>query len=106
MKTELQLSKHRFYELKHFCLQYPVWKRLYSSLDGWSNESSKNKGDTTSKDGIRRGDIRRNIELIEECARLVGNDILPFVTEDKIMLPVEKRYEYRRFFWELSKRRN
>lgn len=105
MKTEYALSKHRFYELKHFCLQYPEWKRLYFSLDGWSKEIAKNEGDTTSRDGIRRGDIRRNVELIEYCALITDRDILRYVTEDRISLPVEMRYSYRRFFWELSRRK-
>lgn len=99
MKTEYTLSKHRFYELKHFCLQYPEWKKLYLQLDGWDG-----KGDTTSRDGIRRGDIRRNVELIEYCARITDRDILRYVTEG-ISLPVYMRYSYKRFFWELSKRR-
>lgn len=100
MKTEFTLSKHRFYELKHFCLQYSEWKRYYSDADGWTG-----KGDTTSRDGIKRGDIRRNVELIEYCARLVGFDILPYVTTEKLVLPIELRYLYSRFFWELSRRR-
>ena len=106
MKTEYQLSKHRFYELKHFCLQYSEWKRIYAKLDGWPDEISKNEGDTTSRDGIRRAQIGHNIELIEECARLVGKDILRFVTESQTVLPTELRYQYRLFFWELSKRRS
>ena len=100
MKNEYALSKHRFYELKHFCLQYPEWKKLYSTLDGWSNH----KGDTTSRDGIKRGDIRRNVELIEHCAAITDRDILQYVTEG-LTIPVELRYSYRKFFWELSKRR-
>ena len=28
------ISRHRHYELKHFCLQYPEWKRAYRDLDG------------------------------------------------------------------------
>lgn len=106
MKTEFKLSKHRFYELKHFCLQYPEWKRLYSQMDGWSEEIGKNEGDTTSRDGIRRGDIRRNVETIEKCARIVGNDILRFVTDGRISVPPDKMYDYRRFFWELSRRKS
>lgn len=26
------IEKHRYYELKHFCLQYPTWRRKYNSL--------------------------------------------------------------------------
>lgn len=99
MKTEYQLSKHRFYELKHFCLQYPDWKREYENADGWTG-----KGDTTSKDGIKRGVLKTYVELIEDCARLTGVDILKFVTTNA-SLPVELRYHYRLFFWFLSCRR-
>lgn len=103
-KTEYTLSKHRFYELKHFCLQYPEWKKLYSTLDGWNDEIGKNKGDTTSRDGIKRADIRKNMELIEYCVLITDRNILRYVTEG-ISLPVSMRYSYRRFFWELSRRR-
>lgn len=100
MTSEYRISKHRYYELKHFCLQYPDWKRLYLEADGWTGN-----GDTTSRDGIRRGDLKSYIELIESCARSVDSDILPYVTNDKVLLPAELRYAYHRFFWELSRRR-
>lgn len=100
MKTEYTLSKHRFYELKHFCLQYPEWKQIYSDADGWSG-----KGDTTSRDGIKRADIIRFVELIEFCAESTGFDILPLVTTSGITIPSDKMYDYRRFFWLLSQRR-
>ena len=99
-KNEYVLSKHRYYELKHFCLQYPEWKKLYSQLDGWSG-----KGDTTSKDGIRRADLKTNIEMIEDCADSIDRDILRFVTVEGIRLPPELWYQNRIFFWKLSQRR-
>ncbi len=99
MKTEYNLSKHRFYELKHFCLQYPEWKRIYENADGWSGS-----GDTTSRDGIKRADIDKFVKLIEHCARITNRDILPFVTEGIPMLN-EMKYYYSWFFWELSRRR-
>ena len=100
MKREYELSKHRFYELKHFCLQYPEWKKLYFDADGWSGE-----GDTTSRDGIRRGDLKTYMDMVESCARSTGVDILRFVTTEGIIIPSEIRYAYRRFFWELSRKR-
>ena len=100
MKTEYTLSKHRYYELKHFCLQYSKWKEIYEDSDGWSGN-----GDTTSRDGIKRAQMRTYMDLIEECARLTGIDILPYVTVEGISLPIKLRYFYRRFFWELSRRR-
>lgn len=98
-KSEYALSKHRFYELKHFCLQYHDWKKQYVELDGWNG-----KGDTTSRDGIKRGDILRNLELIEYCAEITDRNILQYVI-NYAAVPVEMRYSYRKFFWELSRRR-
>ncbi len=100
MKTEYSLSKHRYYELKHFCQQYPEWKNLYFQADGWSG-----KGDTTSRDGITRAQMGNYMSLIERCVNLTNPDILPFVTESGSSLPAELQYDYYRFFWELSRRR-
>ena len=100
MTTEYSLSKHRYYELRHFCQQYSEWKELYFKADGWSG-----KGDTTSRDGITRAQMAKYMKLIELCANLTNRDILPFVTEQGKSLPAELRYDYYRFFWELSRRR-
>lgn len=100
MKTEYTLSKHRYYELKHFCLQYPDWIKEYRDADGWSG-----KGDTTSRDGIKRAEIIRFVDLIQTCAYDTNRDLLPFVTGESISIPSELLYFYRKFFWELSRRR-
>ena len=31
-KKEYWISRHRYYELKHFCLQYGEWKQAYNSI--------------------------------------------------------------------------
>ena len=31
-KNKYRISKHRHYELKHFCLQYQQWKDKYADL--------------------------------------------------------------------------
>lgn len=33
-KNKYWIEKHRYYELKHFCLQYVIWKKSYLALDG------------------------------------------------------------------------
>lgn len=33
-KNKYWIDKNRFYELKYFCLQYPLWKHAYNALDG------------------------------------------------------------------------
>ena len=35
-KNPYWIGKHRYYELKHFCLQYPIWKKAYNALLGLS----------------------------------------------------------------------
>ncbi len=40
VKNTYWLPKHRYYELKHFCLQYPEWKKNYICLDGLPSRSS------------------------------------------------------------------
>ena len=37
-KNPCSIPKHRYYELKHFCLQYPDWKKALVLLDGWNTE--------------------------------------------------------------------
>ena len=32
-KNKYWIDKHRYYELKHFCLQYQMWKKAYKALD-------------------------------------------------------------------------
>lgn len=35
-KNPYWIERHRYYELKHFCLQYPLWKKMYEAIDGAS----------------------------------------------------------------------
>ena len=100
MTSEYGISKHRFYELKHFCLQYPEWKRQYADADGWSGE-----GDTTSRDGIKRAEMGSYISLIESCADRINSRLLAFVVTGA-KIPSELCFNYKRFFWELSQLRN
>ena len=33
-KNQYWIDRHRYYELKHFCLQYPLWKFYSKNIDG------------------------------------------------------------------------
>ena len=113
MTSEYVLSKHRFYELKHFCLQYPEWVKAYNDADGYSNEAGKNEGDTTSKDGMTRAELGKNIRLVRKACRDTGYTrwrvLLAYITGDlKVPCPGENElffFYYRKFFYILSKRR-
>ena len=37
-KNQYWIDRHRYYELKHFCLQYKNWKVYIQEIDGMSPE--------------------------------------------------------------------
>lgn len=122
------IDKHRHYELKHFCLQYPSWKKEYDILGIPSIGSSiMNKlpsgsthGDPTARYAMRKAYYSERIKLIEETAMAADaylyNYILKAVTEGlsytylktRLKIPCGKDMyydRYRRFFWLLSESR-
>lgn len=46
-KNPYWIGKHRYYELKHFCLQYPIWKKARLALDGLSRRPSRRSPTST-----------------------------------------------------------
>lgn len=127
-KNKYWIDKHRHYELKHFCLQYPEWKRAYamfgdvnvplSTIDGFP--TSNLPGDPTAKRAVMRAYYADKIKMIERIAmetdRYLYGYLLKAVTEElsytylksKLKIPCgrDMYYDrYRRFFWLLSKER-
>ena len=123
------IDKHRYYELKHFCLQYLSWKRTYRALEElYINTSAfervpggDNVIDLTAKHAIKKAQYSERINLIEKTAMDADEDlyiyILKAVTEGlsytylrtKMGIPCgrDMYYDrYRRFFWLLSNARN
>ena len=129
VKNKYWIDKHRHYELKHFCLQYPQWKRTYTALlelgissSNLSDIPSGNNtpSDLTAKYAIRKAYYADRIKMVEQAA--IDSDdylwhyILRAVTEglsytylkSKLDIPCSKDtyYDrYRRFFWILNKSR-
>jgi hypothetical protein len=123
------ISKHRYYELKHFCLQYPTWKKAYAALDDLTicspileERLSPNNvfSDPTAKWGIARAYYSEKIDMIERVALETDEAlcyyILKAVTEElsynylktRLDMPCGKDMyydRYRKFFWLLSKER-
>ena len=54
-KNKYHLSKHRYLELKHFCLQYPEWKKRLKEIDDIRICEIEN---------IKGGDVPRDPERI------------------------------------------
>lgn len=126
-KNPYWIEKHRYYELKHFCLQYPIWKQVRDSLNGFSKNSMNivtftgDFGDPTAKCAETRVLYSERMELVEKAALQtdleLGNYILEAVTQGisydilraKMNVPCckETYYKlYRRFFWILDQLRN
>ncbi len=38
-KNKYWIDRHRYYELKHFCMQYDIWKQAYDIVDGRSKRT-------------------------------------------------------------------
>ena len=127
-KNRYWIDKHRHYELKHFCLQYPEWVKSYSDLNTISSSlsrlgglgSSNIPGDPTAKCVLRKERYLERIKMIERAAKEADPDlylyILKGVTEGLSYTHLKSRFEipcgkdlyydrYRRFFWLLSESR-
>lgn len=128
IKNKYWIDKHRHYELKHFCLQYPSWKRAYADCDNISLISSAAErlpasnlpGDPTAKRAMLKAYYAERIDLIEKAAMEADSAlcdyILKAVTEElsytylksKLKIPCGKDMyydRYRRFFWILNQSR-
>ena len=103
------ISKHRYYELKHFCLQYPQWKREYENIDDLLLRSTSII--EFSKDSKIPSD--RNAKAMDTDP-VLGKYILKAVTEDLSYTYLKSRLEipcgkdmyydrYRKFFWLLNR---
>lgn len=129
MKNKYYIDKHRYYELKHFCLQYNEWKKEYakceesviftSQLDRLP--SNNVPSDLTAKYAMQKAFYQQRIQMIEIAARDADDFLYPYilkaVTEGlsytylktKLDIPCgrDMYYDrYRRFFWLLSEARD
>ena len=76
-KNKYWIDKHRHYELKHFCLQYPNWKKAYAEFNDTSIplsmmeriSTSNIPGDPTAKRALMKAHYAERIELIERTAK-------------------------------------
>lgn len=125
-KSTYWIDKHRYYELKHFCMQYSLWKKEYSELicckfsDILSPSDNKTSADPTLNAVEKRLFYRQRMDMIEKIAtqtdESLSNYILKAVTEGvsyvylkaRLDIPCSRStyYElYRKFFWLLDKER-
>lgn len=127
-KNKYWIPKHKYYELKHYCLQYPYWVKKYISINLECPSNSitiigNNLGDIsdrTSDKAIELALYKSKMDMLENIAKKTDSYlwkyILSAVTEGvsytylktKLNIPCcrDVYYElYRKFFWLLSKER-
>ena len=125
-RNKYWIEKHRYYELKHFCLQYPSWKKAYilCSISGKSKGNLAIKMDDISKPteecALKRVFYSNRIDMVEQAAKdadeFLASYILKAVTTGmsydtlrvQMNIPCSRDvyYEYyRKFFWLLDKAR-
>ena len=128
-KSKYYIDKHRYYELKHFCLQYNEWKKAYASCNEsiiftskFERESSSNvHSDLTAKYALKKLQYGNRIKLIERIAMEADDFLYPYilkaVTEGLSYTNLKAVHDipcgrdmyydrYRKFFWLLSEARD
>lgn len=116
------LDRHRYYELKHFCLQYPTWNKMVNSIDGLSKRPdllvcTSDVGDPTANAAIAREFYVDRMRMIQACIAqtdpVIGKIILQAVTTGASYDVIKSRLDvpcckdvyydlYRKFFWILN----
>lgn len=114
-KNKYYISKHRYYELKHYCLQYYEWLEEWRSITGYTDGLIF---DPTSAAAVKRDELTAKMKQVEALAMSVddaiGDYIFEAVTTDKTYtyfktvknIPCGKDFfyeRYRRFFWLLDR---
>lgn len=126
-KNPYWIERHRYYELKHFCLQYPLWKKAYAVLDGTNSRPveqvacrTNQNPDPTAKYAIAKAYYSDRMELVERLALAAATDLSVYLLEGvtqgwtydvlkaQLNIPCSRDtyYDrYRKFFWLLHKER-
>lgn len=127
-KNKYFVEKHRYYELKHFCLQYPLWKKTYLELTPIVGNTSKEVyvrssdiSNPTAKIAEQRMLYLEKMQMIEQTALKTDGDLYSYILKgvttgmsfdqmdarDYIPCGRDTYYDrYRKFFWLLDKVRD
>lgn len=126
-KSPYYIPRQRYYELKHFCMQYNDWKKALTLIDIWETSPQHLSGvikgtppeSPTERIALARVYYSRCIDILESCIGKLEGSLAPYilkgVTEGLGYDILRNRgcpccreiyYEcYRYFFWLLSKER-
>ena len=125
-KNPYWIERHLYYELKHFCLQYPLWKKEYDIIDGASKRGDdlgtviqiSGYGDPTAQAAEAMIYLSTRMDMVKKAAadsdELLAKYLVIGITEGwsydvlkaRLEIPCGKDtyYDrYRKFFWLLDK---
>ena len=125
-KNEYRISRHRYYELCHHCLQFNEWVREYrkgvqpTAIAPDGQPTGSGTGDPTARNGEEKAELRIKIDRIRATAKEAAGEVLaPYLLEavtnegigydylrDIRHIPCGKNAYYRiyhRFYWMLDK---
>ena len=111
-KNPYYLDRNRYYELKHFCRQYPIWKKAYIALDGLSRRPEDlelfvqptQTSDPTARCVESREFYAKRMAMVEQCAREADPELAKYIMRDHIPCCKDVFYDTaRKFFWLLNK---
>ena len=86
-KNPYHLPRQRYYELKHFCLQYDDWKRELRLLKGWKSGGYDTNGvikqnttsDPTEQCALLRVYYSSKLDMISNCLTQLDPAIAPYI---------------------------
>lgn len=115
-KSKYHIDKHRYYELKHFCLQYPNWKKSYAEVDAMAQNGGHERisptnrvSDMTAACAEKKLYYLKRMDLSEYIVKAVTSNLGYAYLKTKLDMPASKDMyydRYRKFFWHLSQARN
>lgn len=125
-KNPYWIPRHRYYELKHFCLQYQAWQKILQNMTYLKSikidtSTEKDISDPTSKLAIMETSCLERIKMVQTAAKetdkIFCDFILKAVTQGLTYNVMKMKYDvpcgkdiwyemYRRFFWILDQIRD
>lgn len=90
-KNKYWISKHRFYEIEHHCLQYKEWEDEYKTLkkqgvkgveyDGMPHGT--NVGNPTQNVGMRMAELSSKMDLVKDTVAECDQEVMAKEGKDK-----------------------
>ena len=117
------ISENRYYELKHFCMQYPEWQKELLILSGSDTPSGivkKERSDISDPSGdraVRAADLSRRIEMVDRNCKDADAKLYDYIFKAAVYsVPYDKMKDiscskpvfydrYKKFFFLLDKER-